>query len=147
MQKEIKKSIDGNEYIFYQFPATLGTKVLIRLSKLLGEPLGLLGGDVLKGGVKGALTADAGAAIGKAVKSLADNMDVDETYSLIQTFFNQVHYKGQSLTDIYDVHFQGKYALIFKILRAALEVQYGNFFGEIAAISGAQAAAGTSSEK
>lgn len=146
MRKEVKKNIDGLEYTFYQFPATDGTKVLIRLSKLLGEPLGMLGGDVLKGGIKGAVGTDAGHAIGKAVKALTDNIDVEETYNLIMMFFKHVQHNGNSLSDIYDVHFQGKYSLVFKILKAALEVQYGNFFGELAAMSGAMSA-GTSSEK
>lgn len=136
MIHEKKRTIDGNEYTFYQFPATQGTKVLMRLAKLVGEPLGMLGGGVLKDGIQSAVGANAETAIGKAVKALTENIDVEDTFDLIKTFFDHVQHKGNALSDIYDVHFQGKYSLIVKLLKVAIEVQFGNFFGELVALSG-----------
>ena len=120
-----EKSVDGIKYEFQQFGAKESLKTLMRLSKILGKPialaLGSLGEKVDFSNVKGDLLAD-------AAQALTERLDQDEVLNLIQLLTaDKVLCEGKKVS--FDLHYQGRLDHLFKVLGAALEVQYGNFFG------------------
>jgi hypothetical protein len=112
---------------------------------MLGEPLGLLGEQILQGkDTKKILDSDVKElAISKILDSLFKNLDVKETMTVIETLCKQVYFNGQPLSETFDVHFQADYVHLFKVIKTALEVQYGNFFQGIAGLQGLNAQATT----
>ena len=125
MRNEIKRTINGKEYLFYQFGASQGLKVWVRLVKLVGNSVGILASDVIN---KGGLKADVGTLkIDKAIESLCLSLDEDDTLELVKEIFSQVMYKGQRLDEVFDAHFQSDYMSIFEIIKIALEVNYKDF--------------------
>lgn len=135
MKKEVTKTIDGNEYIFYQMPINNGLEVLFELLKIIAEPVGVIGGSSEKLDVTNLLNIEIKSdSLGTALKALASNMDSKNTIELINKLFKYVKHQGQALSEILDPHFTGRYLSLFKVLFAVLEVQFGNFFGDIPAI-------------
>lgn len=148
MLKEKTIVIGENEYTFYQFAATEGTVTLLELTKVLGKPLGVLA-DGIKNAIaetglkslKQVLDSDSSALLNLAskisleniVSSLVGNLDVQETMKLIKTLFKKVKVKTLDgnyvvVAEIYETHFQGEYVLLLRLLKEAIEFQYGGFF-------------------
>lgn len=148
MLKEKQVIIGEHEYTLYQFMATEGTIVLLELAKILGTPLGVLA-DNIKNAIAGSgsksikqiLDSESGELIKIAskmsieniVSSLVSNLDVAETMRLIKTLFKKIKVKNTDgsfvvVAEIYETHFQGEYILLFKLLKEAIEFQYGGFF-------------------
>jgi hypothetical protein len=136
MAKELaEKLIDGEKYEFMQFGAKKSIKLLTRLLKVVGEPLSLAVGAANGGGslFEKQLNPDM---LGKAVACLVEHLEEDEVLDLIEEFTGKdnVLYKGMKIN--FDSHYEGKLPHLFKVLTAALEVQYGNFFGEFIGAKG-----------
>lgn len=129
MRDLVKKSIDGHEYEFSQMGPRQSLKVLVKLSKIVGKPIAMIAGG--EKGVKPTSLMQKDVApelFGAAVGAMVDRLDEDETVDLcVQlTSFPQVLCDGQKVD--FNAHYDGKLDLMFKVLAAALEVQYGNFF-------------------
>lgn len=125
----ISKEIDGHQYEFSQFGAKKSLKILFRLSKIIGKPLSLLMGSI--GDDKGKRLMDRDLkmdTIGIAIEALTSNLDSDEAIALIQelTGLDACLCDGKKIN--FDMHYEGKLPHLMKVLWAALEVQYGNFF-------------------
>lgn len=124
MRQQVTKEIRGNSYVFYQFGATEGLKVWLRILKIIGTPIGALAGKVVTSGLK----TDVGQlGIDKAVEALCSNLDTEEVIKLIKDILSQVTYEGKRLNEIFDVHFASNYLLVFDVLYVALEVNYKDF--------------------
>lgn len=132
MKQEVTKTIDGVKYTFYQFNPRLGMKVLVKLAKIFGEPLGMIGESVISKGFKNVLASEVKELpVSKMVNSLVTRLDDSEVTELIDNLCDNIICDGKNLKEIFDVHFQGEYLRLFKVVKAALEVQYGNFFAAI----------------
>lgn len=131
----IKKDVDGFEYEFSQFGAKRSLRTLIRLSKVLGKPLSLLLGSMNGSGklLDKSLDMDM---IGLALNALTENMDSAEVISLIEELTSGDACLCDGKKIIFDSHYEGRLDHLFKVLYAALEVQYGNFFGAMVALQG-----------
>ena len=78
-----EKTIDGEDYIITQFGATKSMKVLTRLTKIVGEPIGKVAGGIEPG--KSVLDQNLdGQMIGAAIKALADNLDEDVVITTVK---------------------------------------------------------------
>lgn len=138
----IEKRVDGNVYSFQQFNTTKSLKIMSRLSKILLEPITLFfasaGGKASSGNLLDRqLDKDM---LGKAVRSLTDRMDEDEVINLIKelTANDNLLVDGKKVD--FDTHYEGRLDHLFKVLYAALEVQYGNFLGALIARIGSASA-------
>lgn len=132
MRQEVRKSVNGKDYVFYQFGASEGLKVWLRILKIIGTPIGALASKATSG-IK---TEVRELGIDKAVEMLCQNMEADEVLILIKDVLSQVTYDGKRLNDIFDVHFAGAYMQIFDVLYVSLEVNYKDFLLGIAEKAG-----------
>lgn len=127
----LKKEIDGSTYEFEQFGAKKSTKLLIRLTKIIGPALSIAFSEITKAKSKEEAKKLSGAVFGQAIQALILNVgDEDEAVALMETFASE-----KCLCDgkkiVFDSHYQNRLLHLGKVLAAALEVQYGNFFGAI----------------
>ena len=128
MRETVKKTIDNQEYEFGQFPATGSLKILTRLAKIVGDPLGMFatafGSDPKKNFLDQNISGDV---INKAVKILVSNLDENEVIDIVKALMSQVLCEGKPIVN-FDVHFQGRLGHLFKVIKACIEVQYSDFF-------------------
>ncbi len=123
----IKKEVDGLEYQFEQFGAKQSLKILMKLSKMVGRPFIASIGSYQGKGQPLNVTA-----LTEAASLLFQSLDETETISLIELLTAEKCWcAGVKIK--FDTHYEGKLTHLFKVLNAALEVQYGNFFEELAA--------------
>lgn len=143
MQEPTKKTIDGHTYEFQTMGAKQSVKMLIRLSKILGEPISIAA-SFLAGPGKLSEREISPDAIPSAVKALLARVDQDDALDIIETLTSK-----NVLCDhkpiVFDKHFEGRLGHLFQVLKAALEVQYGNFIegilGEVGSLRPATAQA------
>jgi hypothetical protein len=108
------KSIDGFEYRVTQLGAKQGRVVFTRLAKVLGQAM-----------------ADKDNPIAALASSL-DPGDVDylcDTFAPVTTV--NIQGKEPRLSDIFDMHFAGKYGPLLKWLGFCMEVNFGSFLDEM----------------
>lgn len=139
-KQPVRKKIDKYEFEFYPMPPRVALKLLTRLTKILGKPLGLaadtfmkLGNNGEKGILETALNANIPSdAFAKVMEALAENLEEDQVVDTIETLLESVH--GQFEKDRgtrrlqFDIDFAGQTPLLLKVVAAALEVNYGDFF-------------------
>lgn len=134
MIKTENKAIGSRGYVYTvtQFGAREGGRMLVRLAKLLGKPIG----EAMAGGID-FKTA------GNVVAQLAETLTEDEFDHLCTSFAGRSSVSGGSVEDqrfnygakqvplrdsaIFDLHFAGDYVELFQWLAFALEVNYGGF--------------------
>ena len=139
-------NIDGTSYEISQFGSSQSLKILIRIAKTIGEPLGKLfanvdpdGGSVMDQKVSDKI-------IGQVIGGLTEKLDEDQTVDTIKELCSCVLVNGQKLGPMFETHFRGKIGHLFKLLKKVLEVQYDDFLGELLGIV-AQSRAGMTMEK
>lgn len=151
----VDKIVDGRTYAFEQLNTTTALKVLAKLTKIIGEPLMIGLGSLPKKEQPRPLTAAGVPAplpepvkkkslgdfdltelktdvLGRAVAALTDRLDETEVVALVRQLTSE-----KVLCDnapvVFDSHFRGQTAHLFKVLMAALEAQYGDFLGAVTA--------------
>lgn len=130
----IKKEIDGHRYEFEQFGARQSSVLFIELVKKIGPSFTALFGEISKAPTKEDAKKLSSSAIGEAVRALLMNIgDAGETVALIEKFIaEKTLCDGKKIN--FDSHYQGRLFHQGKVLFAALEVQYGNFFEDVTAL-------------
>lgn len=128
MRQPVTKLINGRKYQVTMLGATEGLDVLDDLLKVLGPAFGALAGglDLTKGLKEADLK---GAAIERAVTALVQSTDKERTKSIIRRLAECTLVDGKPLQAIFEVHFAGAYAELFKWLTFGLEAQFSDFFG------------------
>ena len=122
----IKKEIDGVYYTFYQLPPRKSLKLLIRIFKIIGTPLG---NAVDSQDTESIL--DKNFNLGAVVSSLCDRLDINEVESIIDQLLSQATLDGLGeVSKNFDVIFGGRIAHLFKVVYAGMEAEYSDFFGE-----------------
>lgn len=130
----LTKTVDGLEYQFSKYGAKQGLKTLLRLSKMIGKPLAIAVGSAKGEGSLKDKQIDM-SVIGEAIQALTEQIDQDEVLSLVeQLTATDALCDGKKI--IFNSHYEGRYGHMFKVMAAALEVQYGNFFEEISGLVG-----------
>lgn len=132
MREYLTKTIDGHEYIFSQFGAKQAVKYMTRLARIAGKPVALALGSLDGGKGKDVLDRNIKTdVLARALEALTMNLDQDETLALIEGFVGNDAVICDGKRIIFDTHYEGRLGHMFKVLKAALEVQYGNFFEEL----------------
>lgn len=132
-----KKEIDGSVYEFEQFGAKKATKLLIRLTKIIGPALSIAIAEISKAGSKEDAKKLSSTVFGQSIQALVMNVgNEDEAIALMEAFASEKCLcDGKKIN--FDTHYQNKLLHLGKVLAAALEVQYGNFFEEVTGLLGA----------
>lgn len=128
----VEKYVDGTEYKIEQFPATKSLRILTTLTKILGEPLSMAFALAKNEGMNDEKEAEI---LGKAVGTLCAKLDEDQVIHLVKELVASC-LKGEGAKIQFETEFQGKIGHLFKLLKAILEVQYGDFLGELSSLTG-----------
>ena len=130
MAKLVQKTIDEREYQFGLLNPFKANKLLIKLTKILGPALGSMskGGDV-----KSIMDMD----LSEVMEGLCSRLDEDQIESIMITLFDQVLCDGDKMTESFvATEFKGSLNTLYKVTFAALEVQFGDFFGGKGVLAG-----------
>ena len=154
MKEEVKKEIDGFDYTFYQLGALKSHSLLLKIGKIVGPAFGAMANS--QGEDEKGLSSllDSKIDLQKVIEELMERADEKVIESIITTLGSQIHYTdndddGGVLNNntIIDQHFKGRLQSMYKVLYAALEVQYSDFLGEGGILANIQTKAKGSSRK
>lgn len=125
------KQVDDKEYEIWHLPPMEASGILIKLTKLLLQPLGeALGKQDLKALADGTTDID----FGRALSTLASRLDEQEVQTIMKAVFKYTHIKTETGGFIpVDINrdFTGQIMHMFNVLKAALEVNFQDFFSVI----------------
>lgn len=124
MQRTTEFEVDGVKYATTQYPATKGLKLLTRLSKIIGKPMGVL---TATGGLDAEVTPDL---IGSAIEALTSQIDEEIVDKIVKDALVSTEVLGEEGRRPlnFDIDFAGRYGHLFKVLKEVLAFQYGDFF-------------------
>lgn len=137
-----EQDIDGHIYEFSKWGADEATDVLMDLGALVGKPLGMAL-TMLSGAKGGDAPVDVDA-IGAIMEHLSTAAFEKKTLCkhLIKKFATGCMCDGRRVD--YNIHYADRLDHMFRVVRAAVEVQFGNFFGGLTGLSpGFQTLAGS----
>ena len=139
-QDTVEKTIDGEIYTFHQMDPMTSVMVLTKILKMTGTSIGMTTEQI--GNVDNFMDAEVEDVvtkidIGKIVAALCDRLNEDDIKQIIYTMISQVHHRGAGeLSKCFNVHFKGRISHLFKVVYAAMEVEYADFFGEGSVLQG-----------
>ena len=134
MRGNVVKEIDGSTYEIWHLPTEPAIKMLTKLTKIIGAPVGkaVSGLTSSSGSI---LDANVGFDfIGAAIGMLTNKLDEDEVLGIIKTmlaYVNKKNEKGGFVGVSLDVDFQGRIMHLLNVVRAALEHNFSDFFAGI----------------
>lgn len=134
--------VDGKTYSFEKWGADDSTDTMLDISAIVGKPLGMAIGSFFKKD-KDAEEAPAkkksffdrdfdGDAIASVMEALTDNVAKNKVIckDLIKKFCSKnVLCDGAKIN--FNLHYEGRLVHMLKVVKAGVEVQYGNFFDEL----------------
>jgi hypothetical protein len=123
-----EKEIDGHVYQFSKFGAKKSLKILRRILGIIGEPFAVAMGSAKGDGKLFERQIDPSILAG-AIKSLIDRADEDTVIQLMEDLCGESGCLCDGKKVLFDTHYESRLPHLFKVFRAALEVQYGDFFG------------------
>lgn len=129
MQEKSKVvTVNGTDYELHKFPVKESFKILIKLLKYIGGGVGegMKGGDLSSndkgiGGMK--------IEVGNMLSGLADRLDDDEAWTLVETILSYVEMKktgGYAKINI-EVDFEDNFQEIFFVVWEALKFNFSRF--------------------
>lgn len=127
-QTDCKKvEIDGRTYEFYHMSPRTSVKILTRLLKLIGHPMGAAMSAAK--GKKSILDVELKTdLLEKIVTGLFDNLEEDMVLDTIETLMGPVMCEGKQVGKAFDTHFQGEIGHLMKVTWEALKANYDDFF-------------------
>jgi len=133
MQGFKKVTVDKTVYEIHEMAPSKALRILTRIFKLAGIPLGQFASSVDDNDslLKKKVDTDL---IGKAVEKLAENMDEETVHDTVFELLECVRDKGGLEIDP-DIHFQGKIFHMLKVVKEVLTVNYADFFGGLSVVS------------
>jgi len=141
MRTPVELTIDGEQYTFCQLPPKRSLKLLTRIMRIVGGPLGAS----FKGG-KPALDADIDLSV--VVTALCDRLDENEVEAIVDELLSQVICAGRGeISRQFDAHFAGRLPHLFKVLGQAIRVEYGDFLAGLPDLGAVLARAGMTPAK
>lgn len=117
----------GEVFTVAQLPAMRGTKLLVRLGKALGPAFSSMTGD-----------------LDKVAGALFSGLSPDEAEGILRELFATTKVGTTDLMGVFDMTMQGQFKSLGKLIAFALEVQFGDFFGDL--VAAGKAAMGNHSE-
>lgn len=127
MREPMRKIIDGQGYVFHQMPAKESLRLLVRITKIIGAPVGAAANSMGKS--EAALDQDIN--LESIMSSLCDRLDEHEVERIIDALLSQARHEGEgelSNQQTFEKLFGGNLPHLLKVVMAAVEAEYGNFF-------------------
>lgn len=139
--------VDGLNYEFSKWGAEEQVDVLLDVAAIVGKPLGIALGAIMGGDGKLSLEHQIRPdLIALAFEALTERMDKKIVKVLLRKFASEnVLCEGKKFN--YDQHYQDRLDHLFKVTRAGMEVQYGNFLGALLALLAPRQATGSKAHK
>jgi hypothetical protein len=138
--KAEQRQIDDRLYEIFFLPPKKSLSVLYKIIKMGGEPLGIAG-DIMASFQWGEIKSISSlldlklppGLIQHAVSSLINRLDEDAIMSIVDDVMQYVHVKTEHDRGTrqiqFELDFSGRIGHLFKVLFAALEVNYADFLG------------------
>jgi hypothetical protein len=127
--------IENQVYDLTNYPATKGYKVLTKLLKIIGGPLGLAAD-----GAKGKSLAEL--EMGDVVKTLFENLDSPEGHALMMELLESIYINNRPLKNEVDTHFAGRIGAMMELLTEQVKFQFEDVFQKLAKLFQGEALAG-----
>ncbi len=126
MQRSTEFAVGDRRYQTTQYPATKGLKLLTRLSKIVGKPLGMFASRLDE-----KATPDL---IGNAIEAMLAQVDEEIVVKLVDDILSSTQIiENSTYRPInFNIDFAGSYGHLFKVIKEILSFQYSDFFGELA---------------
>lgn len=123
--------LDGSRYSCGQYSATKATKMLAKLAKLVGKPIGMLSAA----GEGAEVTPDL---LGAVIEAVTSQIEPDEFVALVKDILEGVHVVDENGNRpvVFDSDFSGRIGHMMKVVRKVLEFQFSDFFGDLTASIG-----------
>lgn len=128
MRTPTEVMIDGEQYTFCQLPPKRSLKLMTRIIRIIGGPLGAALNGVRSGKADFNSILDADMDFSMIVTALCDRLDENEVEAIVDELLTQVLHSGTGeVSKKFDAHFAGRLPHLFKVLAQALKVEYGDF--------------------
>lgn len=130
----------GDEvYAFEKWDAEESLDVLLEIARIIGKPLGAMVGTMMTGQkLDQEMDPNMLATIFEGLTQSFDKKVVKEI--IIRVTSRRVLCDGAKIE--FKIHYQEKLDVMFQVLKAGLEVQYGNFFAALLGVVGAKSPRG-----
>lgn len=146
--KTVEKSMRGHTYKVTTLAVDSALDVFSKLVKCLGPSLGALGKSLVVHGEAAEGEPNlAGLDLAGAMELFAKHYNSDEIKAVLRKLAavstvcgEDTQNKELPMADVYDSHFAGNFGGLFDWARFGLEVQFGDFFGELIRKGAAQRA-------
>ena len=127
-REPVKKSIDGQEYLFGRLPVKQSLKQLMKIMKIAGPAIGAAAGKSDVKSVSSIMDSDVD--IESIMKNLCENLEEDSVFEIIDIFMENILFNGTILSQVFEPHFS-EHGLIHlgKVVVEAAKAEYGSFFG------------------
>lgn len=146
MREPKQKEIDGITYKMYPLSPFKSSKILTRIIKVVGKPMGKLIGDSQKEGKESLLDADVNPElIGEALSALTENLEESQVERLMKDLLSSdlitFSKDGDDFKKLSNVegHIQKNdlgLLHLFKLVKFSLEVNYSDFLGGLVELKG-----------
>lgn len=140
MRNIVEKQVDSHTYAFTKFETSKGLDILERLIQLVGEPIAMMGGMSAEEGVD----QNDSSILAKAMGALQSGMSKQKTAPLLKDILVGATCDGKPIG--FEIHFAQRYGHLFKVIWAALEVQFGDFLDVLKDAAAARQAVGARTE-
>lgn len=120
---------EGEVFTVSQLPAMRSVRLLTRLGKVLGPAASELGRALAT--TKGETPQVE--ALAPALGALFSQLEPDTVEQLLRELFATTKVGATDLMPVFDMKMAGQFNSIWKLAATALEVQFGNFFGDLIA--------------
>lgn len=139
-----EQEVDGSVYEFEKWDADTALDVLLDIVPLVGGPLGAALGSIATG--EGLDTELNPQMIGLIFEALTKNFSKSAVKPLIIKLSSEkVFSDGKKI--VFKTYYQDRLMHMFKVVHAALEVQYANFFEELFALVGTKSPTGITNQR
>lgn len=129
--------VDGHQYEFEKWGAEDGLDTLLDITKITGKSLGLAVGGLFaekpEDGEAKKLSPDL---IGQIMEALIQGIGDKKTAKELVKKFASERCFCEGAKVVFNSHYKDRYDHLFKVVRAGLEVQYGNFLGALLGSAG-----------
>ncbi len=144
MRNPVEVKIDGEQYTFCQMPPKRSLKLMTRIIRIIGAPLGAAFNGIKAGGADIGSVMDSDIDVSMIVAALCDRLDENEVEAIVDELLCQVLHAGRGeVSKQFDVIFAGRLPHLFKVLAQAVKVEYGDFLAAMPDLSGWLPKAGT----
>jgi hypothetical protein len=136
MRSPVEVKIDGEQYTFFQMPPKRSLKLMTRIIRIIGAPLGAALNGIKSGQVDIKSVMDADLDFAMIVTALCDRLEENEVEAIVDELLSQVLHSGRGeVSKRFDALFAGRLPHLFKVLAQALKVEYGDFLAAMPDLS------------